>query len=137
MSVNNVLLIGRLGKDPEGGYGGPDKDKPYARFSIATSERWRNKAGQRQEKTVWHEIRVFGQPAEWSMHNLKKGSQVCLEGSIDTEEWVDKKTAHKRRQQVVKASKVHGVGRNKEDQEDPGPADADRDISDEEQDNSF
>lgn len=87
-SVNKVILIGNLGKDPEFKYtpGG----QPVATFSIATTERYADKSGQRQEKTEWHNIVVWGKLAELANQYLKKGRSAYIEGRLTTRSWDDK-----------------------------------------------
>lgn len=87
-SVNKVILLGRLGSDPEVRFtaGG----QAVANFRIATSESWKDKSGQKQERTEWHRIVVWGKLAELCGEYLKKGRQVYLEGKIQTQEWTDK-----------------------------------------------
>ena len=84
--VNKVILIGRLGKDPEVKYlpsGGA-----VTNFSIATSESWKDKnSGQRQERTEWHSIVIFNKLAEIAGEYLRKGSMVYIEGSLRTRKW--------------------------------------------------
>lgn len=84
--VNKVILIGRLGKDPEVKYlpsGGA-----VTNFSIATSESWKDKnSGQRQERTEWHNIVIFNKLAEIAGEYLRKGSMVYIEGSLRTRKW--------------------------------------------------
>lgn len=88
-SVNKAIIIGRLGKDPE--LRATQDGKRIANFSVATSESWRNKAGEKQEKTEWHNIVIFNdQLAGLADEYLKKGSQVYLEGSIRTRKWQDR-----------------------------------------------
>jgi single-strand DNA-binding protein len=87
-SVNKVILIGNLGKDPEIRY--TQSGEPIANFSLATSERWTDKAGQKQEKTEWHRVEVFGKTAQVVRDYCTKGKQVYLEGSIRYDEWTDK-----------------------------------------------
>jgi single-strand DNA-binding protein len=87
-SVNKVILIGNLGKDPEVRYM-PNGD-PVANFSLATSENWSDKSGQRQERTEWHRIEVFGKPAQVVKDYLSKGRPVYIEGQIRYEEYTDK-----------------------------------------------
>ena len=87
-SVNKVILIGNLGKDPEIRYM-PNGD-PVANFSVATNEVWNDKSGQRQERTEWHRVEVFGKPAQVVRDYLTKGRQVYLEGQIRYEEFTDK-----------------------------------------------
>ncbi len=87
-SVNKVILVGNLGKDPEIRYM-PSGD-PVATFSLATSENWTDKSGQKQEKTEWHRVEVFGKPAQVVRDYLSKGRSVYIEGSINYHEWTDK-----------------------------------------------
>ncbi|AUR81314.1 single-stranded DNA-binding protein [Vibrio phage 1.003.O._10N.286.48.A2] len=86
--VNKVILIGSLGNDPEMKYlpsGGA-----VANISIATSESWRDKAtGEQKEKTEWHRIAIFGKLAEIAGEYLRKGSQVYIEGQLQTRKWQD------------------------------------------------
>jgi len=87
-SVNKVILIGNLGKDPEIRY--TQGGEPIANFSLATNESWTDKSGQKQERTEWHRVEVFGKPAQVARDYLSKGRQVYLEGSIRYDEWTDK-----------------------------------------------
>lgn len=87
-SVNKAIIVGHLGKDPEMRYL-PNGDA-VANFSIATSEQWKDKEGNKQEATEWHRISFFGKTAEVCGQYLKKGSLVYIEGSIRTRKWVDK-----------------------------------------------
>jgi single-strand DNA-binding protein len=87
-SVNRVILIGNLGKDPEIRY--TQAGEPIANFSLATNEAWTDKAGQKQERTEWHRVEVFGKPAQVVRDYLSKGRQVYIEGSIRYDEWTDK-----------------------------------------------
>jgi single-strand DNA-binding protein len=87
-SVNKVILIGNLGKDPEIRY--TQQGEPIANFSLATSERWTDKSGQKQERTEWHRVEVFGKTAQVVRDYCSKGKQVYLEGSIKYDEWTDK-----------------------------------------------
>jgi single-strand DNA-binding protein len=88
MSVNKVILIGRLGKDPELKYtpGG----KAVCNFSLATSERWTGQDGQKNESTTWHNIVSWGKQAEVMKEYLRKGREVYLEGRIDNRSYEDK-----------------------------------------------
>jgi single-strand DNA-binding protein len=87
-SLNKVTLIGRLGKDPEIKY--LPSGEAVCNFTVATSESWKNKNGEPQEKTEWHQITMFRKVAEIAGQYLKKGSQVYLEGKIQTRKWQDK-----------------------------------------------
>ena len=87
-SVNKVILIGNLGKDPEIRY--TQSGEPIANFSLATNESWKDKDGNKQERTEWHRVEVFGKTAQVVRDYLTKGRPVYLEGSIRYEEWTDK-----------------------------------------------
>ena len=110
-AVNKVILVGNLGRDPEVRYtpGG----QPVASFSIATSESWNDKQGQRQEKTEWHRIVVWGKLAELSGEYLAKGRQVFLEGRLQTREWNDR-DGNKRTTTEVIANNIVFLGRGGE-----------------------
>ena len=88
MSVNKVILIGRLGQNPEIRY--TAAGAPVANFSLATHETWMDKSGQKQERTEWHRIVVWGKIAETCSQYLAKGRQVYIEGRIQTRQWQDK-----------------------------------------------
>ena len=87
-SVNRVILVGNLGKDPELRYM-PD-GAAVTGVSIATTESWKGKSGEKQEKTEWHRVSFFGRLAETANQYLRKGSQVYIEGRIQTRKWQDK-----------------------------------------------
>ena len=87
-SVNRVILIGNLGKDPEIRY--TQSGEPIANFSLATNEAWTDKAGQKQERTEWHRVEIFGKAAQVARDYLSKGRQCYIEGSIRYDEWTDK-----------------------------------------------
>jgi len=87
-SVNKVILVGNLGRDPEVRYM-PSGD-PVATLSVATTDNWTDRSsGQRQESTEWHRVVFFGKTAEVCAQYLKKGSSVYVEGSIRTRKWTD------------------------------------------------
>jgi single-strand DNA-binding protein len=88
MSVNRVILVGRLGRDPETRYTGGGQ--AVANFSVATDESYKDKNGERQKRTEWHKIVVWGKQAEIAQQYLKKGSLVFIEGRIQSREWQDK-----------------------------------------------
>lgn len=103
-SINKVILIGRLGKDPEVRFtpGG----QAVANFSIATTDRWKNKQnGNFEERTEWHNIVVWGKTAELCKEYLSKGRQVYIEGRLQTRSWTDKE-GHKRYTTEVVAQTV-------------------------------
>ena len=88
MSVNKVILVGRLGRDPETRY--TSGGQAVANFSVATDETYKDKAGERQKRTEWHKIVVWGKQAEIAQQYLKKGSLIFIEGRIQSREWQDK-----------------------------------------------
>ncbi len=93
-SLNKVILIGNLGKDPELSY--TPSGVAVAKFSIATGERWKDQEGNMQERTEWHNIVAWRKLAEICGQYLKKGSKVYLEGRLQTRSWDDKNTGQKR-----------------------------------------
>jgi single-strand DNA-binding protein len=88
MSLNRVMLIGHLGQDPE--LRNTQSGTAVCNFSIATTEKWKDKQGEKQEKTEWHRCVAWGKPAEVLAKYLTKGSQVYIEGSLETKQWEDK-----------------------------------------------
>ena len=87
-SVNKVILVGRLGRDPETRYM-PDGGA-ITNIAVATTTTWKDKSGEKQEVTEWHRISFFGKTAEIAAEYLKKGSQVYIEGKLRTRKWQDK-----------------------------------------------
>ncbi len=87
-SVNKVILIGNLGRDPEVRYM-PSGDA-MCNLNLATTDTWRDKSGEKQEKTEWHRVVMFGKQAEIAGEYLKKGSPVYIEGRLQTRKWTDK-----------------------------------------------
>ncbi|PIT18256.1 single-stranded DNA-binding protein [Snodgrassella alvi] len=88
MSVNKVILVGRLGRDPEARY--MPSGEAVTNFSIATEERWKDKSGQPQTRTEWHNITLFGKLGEIAGQYLHKGSQVFIEGRIQSRKYSGK-----------------------------------------------
>ncbi len=88
MSVNKVILIGRLGKDPETRY--MTSGEAVTNATLATSENWKDKSGEKQEKTEWHNLVFYRRLAEIAGEYLKKGSQIFVEGKLQTRKWQDK-----------------------------------------------
>jgi len=88
MSVNKVILVGRLGRDPETRF--TSGGQAVANFSLATDESYKDRNGERQKRTEWHKIVVWGKQAEIAQQYLKKGSLVFIEGRIQSREWQDK-----------------------------------------------
>src|SRR5262245_37320845 len=106
-SVNKVILVGNLGRDAELRYtpGGA----AVAKFSIATTEMWNDKSGQRQERTEWHNIDLWGKQAETLSEYLVKGKQVYVEGRLQTDEYTDKE-GQKRKSTKVRCDRVVLLG---------------------------
>lgn len=123
-SVNKVILIGNLGKDPETRYL-PSGDAVTS-ISIATSEKWKDKSGEQQEHTEWHSITFFGKLAEIAGEYLKKGSPVYVEGRIRTEKWQDKESGQDRYRTKVIADKMQMLGGKRDGEERQGLAPAQR-----------
>ena len=100
-SVNKVILVGNLGKDPE--VRRMTSGEPVVNLSIATSESWRDKAsGERKEKTEWHRVVIFNKNlAEVAEKYLRKGSKVYVEGQLQTRKWTDKDGGEKYSTEVV------------------------------------
>jgi single-strand DNA-binding protein len=98
-SVNKVILIGNLGRDPETRYttGGD----AVTNLRIATTETWKDKAGEKQEKTEWHTVVLFGRQAEIAGEYLKKGRSVYIEGRLQTRKYTDKDGHEKYSTEVV------------------------------------
>lgn len=92
--VNKVILIGNLGRDPE--VRSTQSGQPVASFTVATSRRWRDKNGQKQEQTEWHNIVVWGKQAEIAGQYLTKGKQVYIEGRLQTRSWDDRQSGEKK-----------------------------------------
>jgi single-strand DNA-binding protein len=87
--INKVIIVGNLGADPEVRYTGGGT--PVCSLSVATSEQWTDKqSGERQERTEWHRVKLFGKLAEIAGEYLKKGRQVYIEGSLRTDKYTDK-----------------------------------------------
>jgi single-strand DNA-binding protein len=99
MSYNKVFLIGHLGQDPELRH--TQGGSKVASFSIATNEAWVNKDGQKQERTEWHRIVVWGKQAETASEYLKKGRQVFIEGRLQTRKWTDKQNQERQTTEIV------------------------------------
>ena len=100
-SVNKVILVGNLGKDPE--LRRMQDGRPVVNMSVATSESWRDKAtGERKEKTEWHRVVIFNEGlAKIAEQYLKKGSKVYLEGQLQTRKWTDQQGVEKYSTEVV------------------------------------
>jgi len=107
-SVNKVILIGRLGKDPELKY--TASGTPFCRFSMATDDSWNDKnSGERQERTEWHNIVAWDRLAEICNQYLTKGQLVYIEGALQTREW-DDQDGNKRRMTEIRARDMVMLG---------------------------
>ena len=106
-SVNRVILIGNLGRDPELRY--TPSGTAVANFSLATTDRFSNKQGERQERIEWHRIVAWGRTAELCAQYLSKGRSVYVEGRLQTNEWEDKE-GQKRRTTEIVAQTVQFLG---------------------------
>jgi single-strand DNA-binding protein len=106
-SVNKVILIGNLGRDAELRHtpGG----QAVASLNLATTEQWNDKEGQRQEKTEWHRIVLWGRQAESLQQYLVKGKQIYVEGRLQTRQW-DDKDGNKRYTTEIKADRITLLG---------------------------
>jgi single-strand DNA-binding protein len=107
MSVNRVILVGRLGRDPETRFTGGGQ--AVANFSVATDETFKDRNGERQKRTEWHKIVVWGKQAEIAQQYLKKGALVYIEGRIQSREWQDKE-GQKRTSFEIVASNFRMLG---------------------------
>ena len=98
-SVNKVILLGNLGRDPETRYttGGD----AVTNLRIATTETWKDKSGEKQERTEWHSVVLFGRTAEIAAEYLKKGRSVYIEGRLQTRKWTDKEGVEKYSTEIV------------------------------------
>jgi single-strand DNA-binding protein len=94
MSVNKAILVGRLGRDPETRF--TSGGQAVANFTLATDETFKDRSGERQKRTEWHRIVLWGKLAEITQQYLKKGMLVYIEGRIQTRQWEDKRDGQKR-----------------------------------------
>jgi len=116
--INKVILVGRLGKDPE------IKSTPggttVAKFTMATDERFTDKSGEKQERTEWHNIVAWSRLAEICGQYLRKGSLVYIEGSIRTDSWEDKESGQKRYRTEIVAREMKMLDRKRDSEEGGG-----------------
>ncbi len=110
-SVNKAILIGNLGRDPELKY--TPSGVAVCTFTIATTDRWTDKEGNRQEKTEWHNIKLFRRQAEVAAEYLRKGSSVYLEGRIETRSW--EQDGQKKYMTEINANVMQFLGGRRED----------------------
>ena len=107
-SVNKVILIGNLGKDPEVKF--TPSGTPVAKITLATNERYKDKDGQWQDRTEWHNVVLWQRLAEIAGEYLKKGGKVYIEGRLQTRSWDDKQTNQKRYMTEVVANDLVLLG---------------------------
>jgi len=113
-SVNKVILVGRLGKDPE--LRSIPSGTSVAKFSLATDDRFTDKAGEKQERTEWHNVVVWGKLAEICGQYLRKGRLVYVEGSIRTDSWDDKETGVKKYRTEIVANTMQMLEKKGDDE---------------------
>ncbi len=113
-SVNKVILIGRLGKDPE--IKSIPSGQSVAKFTIATDERFTDRNGEKQERTEWHNIVAWGKLAEICGQYLRKGKLVYIDGRIRTDSWEDKETKQKRYRTEIVADNMQMLDRKGDDE---------------------
>ena len=113
-TVNKVILVGRLGKDPE--IRSIPSGTSVAKFSLATDERFTDKSGQKQERTEWHNIVAWGKLAEICGQYLRKGKLVYIEGSIRTDSWDDKETGVKKYRTEIIANTMQMLDKKGDDE---------------------
>jgi single-strand DNA-binding protein len=108
-SVNKVIIVGNLGRDPETRY--LPSGEAVTNISVATTETWKDKtSGEKKEATEWHRISAFGKLAEIMGEYLKKGSQVYIEGSLKTRKYQDKETGKDRYSTEIRADRMQMLG---------------------------
>ena len=115
-SLNKVILCGNLGKDPETRY--TQSGDAVTNFSIATSEKWTDKSGEKKEQTQWHNIVMFGRIAEVAGEYLKKGSSCLIVGKLQTRKWQDKEGNDRYTTEIV-ANELQLLGGKPEESERP------------------
>ncbi|MBP9217497.1 MAG: single-stranded DNA-binding protein [Sterolibacterium sp.] len=121
-SVNKVILVGNLGKDPEIRY--TQSGEPIATLAVATRDQWKDKAsGEKKESTEWHRVSLFRKQAEIAEQYMKKGSQIYIEGSLKTRKWQDRNGQERSTTEIV-ASHVTLLGRRQDNAapDEPMPA---------------
>ena len=106
--VNRVTLVGRLGKDPETRY--TSGGQAVCNFSVATDETYKDRAGERQKRTEWHRIVMWGKLAEIAQQYLKKGALVYIEGRIQSRQWEDKRDGQKKTSYEIVADTMKMLG---------------------------
>ncbi len=125
--INKVILVGNVGRDPE--VRTTPSGQQVAKFSLATSENFTNKSGERQERTEWHNILVWGKLADLCRQYVQKGRQLYVEGRLQTSSWQDQQGQKRFRTEIV-AQTIQFLGRPGERQSVPegGPGGAEPDY---------
>jgi len=118
--VNKVIILGNLGRDPE--VRTTPSGQPVANFSVATTRKWKDRDGNRQEKTEWHDIVCWGRQAEIAGQYLTKGKQVYIEGRLETRSWEDKTHGDKRYRTEIVCDNFQMLGRRGDSYEGGGGA---------------
>ncbi len=108
MSVNKAILVGRLGRDPETRY--TSGGQAVANFTLATDETYKDRSGERQKRTEWHRVVLWGKLAEIAQQYLKKGMLVYVEGRIQTRQWEDKRDGQKRQTTEIVGTTMRMLG---------------------------
>ena len=130
MNLNKVMLVGRLGRDPETRY--TNSGSAVANFSMATTDTWKDKSGQKQERTEWHNIVAWARLADFTQNYLKKGKLIYVEGRLQTRDWTDNQNVKHWKTEIVANTIQFMEPRGDGDQaasgggpthEDPGPQD--------------
>lgn len=114
-SINKVIIIGNLGRDPEVRYG--SDGNAITNITIATTDTWKDKGGDKQERTEWHRVVFFNRLAEIAGEYLKKGSSVYVEGRLQTRKWQDKEGIERYTTEVV-AHEMKMLGGRRDDDDD-------------------
>ncbi|HYK04436.1 MAG TPA: single-stranded DNA-binding protein, partial [Thermoanaerobaculia bacterium] len=110
--INKVILVGRLGKDPE--IRSTPQGNSVARFTVATDEKFTDRAGEKQERTEWHNIVAWAKLAEICGQYLRKGKLVYIDGSIRTDSWDDKETGQKKYRTEIIANNMQMLDKREE-----------------------
>ena len=116
--INKVILVGRLGKDPE--IRSTPGGQTVAKFTMATDEKFTDKSGEKQERTEWHNIVAWARLAEICGQYLRKGSLIYIEGSIRTDSWEDKESGQKRYRTEIIAREMKMLDRKRDSEEGGG-----------------
>lgn len=108
MSVNKVILVGNVGKDPEVKY--LDNNKVVAKLTLATNESYRDRSGQTVDQTEWHNIEMWDDLAKLAEKYVKKGKLLYIEGKIRTNKWTDRDTNQERQSKFIRATTMNFLG---------------------------